>query len=118
MGLLAWAMLVVNALAAAPMGMTGGPHLHATQAAIAAAGEHGHHHAAVKASQSGCGDQAGCCDGMDGHTCQCAAMCSTTMPPAMVVVPTAIAMTTSYATPLPGSAPSLNTAPPLRPPAA
>jgi hypothetical protein len=51
------------------------------------------------------------------HTCSCAAMCSTTFPPTAVGVLTSVAITASYAMPLPGSVPSLNTAPPLRPPA-
>jgi hypothetical protein len=117
MGVLAWLMLVINSLAAAPMGMTGAPHSHAMHATVAAASEHCHHHAAVKASRSSCDDQAGCCGGMAGHACTCAAMCSTAVPPAAAVVLTSATITVGYAMPLPSSAPSLNAAPPLRPPA-
>jgi hypothetical protein len=116
-GVLAWLMLVVNSLAAAPMGMAGMPHSHVMQATVAAAGEHGHHDVAVQASRSCCDDQDGCCGGMTGHTCNCAAMCSTTLPPVAAGVLASVAITASYAMPLPSSAPSLNTAPPLRPPA-
>ncbi|UJJ58300.1 MULTISPECIES: hypothetical protein [Rhodanobacter] len=117
MGMLAWLMLVINSLAAAPMGMTGGPHSHPMHATVAAVSEHCHHHVAVKASRSCCDDQAGCCGGMTGHTCNCAAMCSTTLPPGPAVALISTAITARYALPLPSSAPSLNTAPPLRPPA-
>ena len=117
MGVLAWLMLVINSLAAAPMGMTGVPHSHAMHAPVAAASEHCHRHTAVKGSRSCCDDQVGCCGGMTGHTCNCAAMCSTTLPPAATVVLTSAAIPVRYAMPLPSSAPSLNTAPPLRPPA-
>lgn len=117
MGVLAWLMLVINSLAAAPMGMTGVPHSHAMHATVAAVSEHCHHHVAVKGSRSCCDDQAGCCGGMMGHTCNCAAMCSTTLPPEPAVALISTAITARYALPLPSSAPSLNTAPPLRPPA-
>ena len=117
MGVFAWLMLVINSLAAAPMGMTGIPHSHPMHATIAVASEHCHHDATIKASRSCCDNQAGCCNGMTGHACHCAVMCSTTLPPATAVVPASVAMTASYAISLPGSAPSLNTAPPLRPPA-
>ena len=117
MSVLAWLMLVINSLAAAPMGMTEVPHSHPMHATVAAASEHCHHDIAAKAARSCCDDQAGCCGGMTGHSCNCAAMCSTTLPPAAAVVLTSVAITASYAMPLPSSAPSLNTAPPLRPPA-
>ena len=117
MGALAWLMLVINSLAAAPMGMMGSPHSHVVHTTIAAVSEHCHHHVAVKGSRSCCDDQAGCCDGITGHGCNCAAMCSTTLPPAAAVIMASVATTARYAMPLPSSAPSLNTAPPLRPPA-
>ncbi|HZX70221.1 MAG TPA: hypothetical protein VFE77_05315 [Rhodanobacter sp.] len=117
MGVLAWLMLVVNSLAAAPMGMVGMPHSHAMHATVAAASEPAHHPVAAEASRSCCDDQAGCCGGMTGYTCHCAAMCSTTLPPAAAVVLVSSSITARYAMPLPRSAPSLNTAPPLRPPA-
>lgn len=118
MGLLAWAMLVTHALAAAPMGMAGVPHSHAAPATIAAASGHDHHPATTEASRSCCDDQGVRCDGMTGHVCHCDAMCSTTLAPAMVVLDAPAAITVRYAMPLPGRAPSLDDAPPLRPPAA
>jgi hypothetical protein len=117
MGVLAWLMLVINSLVAAPTGMTGDPHSHPLHATVAAASEHCHHPAAATGSQPCCGDQAGCCGGMTAHACTCAAMCGTTLPPAAAVVLIPAAITASYAMPLPSSAPSLITAPPLRPPA-
>src|SRR5574337_98035 len=117
MGLLAWLMLVVNSLAAAPMGMSGVPHSHPVHATVAAASEHCHHNVAVTQARSSCGDQAGCHGDMTEGSCHCAAMCSTTLPPATAVVLAAVATSDAYALPLPSSAPSLHTAPPLRPPA-
>jgi hypothetical protein len=118
MGVLAWLMLVINSLAAAPMGMMGMPHSHPMHTTVAAASEHCHHHvAANKTTRSCCDDQAGCCGGITGHTCNCAAMCSTTLLPAPAVVLISTAIPARYAMPLPRSAPALNTAPPLRPPA-
>ncbi len=118
MGMLAWLMLVINSLAAAPMGMMGAPHSHAMYAAVAATTAHCHHDMAVKQSRHSCGDQAACHGGMTEGTCHCAAMCSTTLPPATAVVLASTVTSNRYAMPLPGGAPSLNTAPPLRPPAA
>ena len=117
MGVLAWLMLVVNSLAAAPMGMTGGPHSHSMHTTVAAVSEPCHHHVAAKGSQSSCDDQSGCCGGAAGHACTCAAMCSTTLAPGATTVPVSTPITARYAMPLPRSAPALNTAPPLRPPA-
>jgi hypothetical protein len=117
MGVLAWLMLVINSLAAAPMSMAGVPHSHPMHATVAAVSEHCHHHVAVEGSRSRCDDEAACCGGMTGHGCHCVAMYSTTLPPEPVVVLASAAITVGYAMPLPSSAPSLNTAPPLRPPA-
>jgi len=116
MGMLAWLMLVINSLAAAPMGMSGMPQSHPMRTTVAAVSEPCHHPVAARMSRSCCGDQAGCCDGMAGHACTCTALCNTTLPPAAGGVLTAVALTASYAMPLPVSAPSLNTSPPLRPP--
>lgn len=118
MGALAWLMLVINSLAAVQLGMTGMSHAHPVHATVAAvSGQHCHQHRVAKGSRSCCDDLAGCCDGMTGHTCHCAAMCSTTLPPGPAVVLATAAITARYAMPPPLSAPSLNTAPPLRPPA-
>ncbi|MGY3040663.1 hypothetical protein ACVWWQ_002286 [Rhodanobacter sp. TND4EL1] len=117
MGVLAWLMLVINSLAAAPMGMTGVPHSHAMQTAVAATSEHCHPDVAVKASRPSCGDQAGCHGGMTEGSCHCAAVCGTTLLPATTVVLASAATRARYAMPLPSSAPSLHDAPPLRPPA-
>lgn len=117
MAVLAWLMLVVNSLAAAPMGMTGVPHSHAMQTTMTAVSEHRHHRAAAMGATSCCDDHAGCCDGMAGQACHCAAMCSTTLLPGPAVVVASTEAASVYAVPLPLRAPSLDTAPPLRPPA-
>jgi hypothetical protein len=117
MGVLAWLMLVINSLAAAPMDMTGVAHSHAMHVTVAAVSEHGHHHVAVHGSRSCCDNHDGGQSGLMDYTCHCAAMCSTTLLPSATVVLTSVAITGSYTMPLARSAPSLNTAPPLRPPA-
>jgi len=117
MGVLAWLMLVVNSLAAAPMSMTGMPHAQAMQSAMVAASEHGQHDMAVKHAASSCGDQAGCHGSVTDGSCHCAAVCGTTLLPATTVVLASAATRAGYAMPLPSSAPSLHDAPPLRPPA-
>jgi hypothetical protein len=117
LGMLAWVLLVVNSLAAAPMGMAGVPRSHPVHITVAVVSEHCHHHVASNGSRPCCDAQHGCCGGATGHACHCAAMCNSTLPPATVVVLAAVAMTARYAMPLSVMAPSLNTAPPLRPPA-
>lgn len=124
LGVLAWLMLVVNSLAAAPLGMTAGLHAHAPHAALAVVA-----HAApvstpampaVHAScddRSCCNGQVGCCDGLTAHGCSCAAVCSTSLPPVSLMALVPAAMGTSYALPPVLSAPSRHAAPPLRPPA-
>ena len=116
MGVLAWLMLVINSLAGAPMGMAEGAYAHSMHATATATNEHNHHRAAP--DHESCGDDQGhACGGMTGMTCHCVAMCSTALPMAEVAVLAPIATTVSYATLLPDNAPSLDTAPPLRPPA-
>ncbi len=115
MGVFAWLMLVINSLAAPPMSMIDGAHaqvMHAT----AAASEQSPHRLATE--RSCCDDRVAACGDATGFTCHCVAMCSTALPTAGVAIPTPIATTARYAVLLPDSAPLLDTAPPLRPPAA
>lgn len=116
MSALAWLMLVVNSLNAAPIGSAGQLHSLPMQSAVAEANEDCLSHVAVKGSESCCDVHAGCCGGMTTHACHCAAMCST-VPPATAVALVSVATSRSCALLLVSSAPSLNIAPPLRPPA-
>jgi len=121
MVVLAWLMLVVNSLAAAPLGMAAGHASHTALAVVA--------HAppvsppampAVHASyddRSCCNGQAGCCDGLTAHGCSCAVMCSASLPPESLMTLTPAGIGLTYALPPSLSAPSLHAAPPLRPPA-
>ena len=111
MGALAWLMLVINSLAAAPMGMVEGAHSPAMHATAATIGEHSHPRGSC------CDDQGSACGDMAGFTCHCVAACSTALPTAGMAVLTPLATTVRYAVLLPRSAPSLDNAPPLRPPA-
>ena len=123
LGALAWLLLVINSLAAAPLGMAAGSASHnAPPAAVA--------HAAIIATPtmlaaharcddgSCCDRQAGCCDGLAAHGCSCAAMCSASLPPESLITLAPAAIGRSYALPPSLSAPSLHAAPPLRPPVA
>jgi hypothetical protein len=122
LGVLAWLLLVINSLAAAPPGMAAGHVSHPARVAAA--------HAApvpmpampaVHAScddRSCCKGQAGCCDGLTNHGCSCAAVCSSSLPPASLMALVPAAMGTSYALPPVLSASSRRAAPPLRPPVA
>ena len=128
MGALAWLMLVINSLAAAPLGMTGMPHAHPVHATAAAVGGpaisgpavigHVQQVVPMAAPASAGADHADCCGGPDTRHCACAAICATALAPMAVVALTPLATTTIYAIPLRLSPPSLATAPPLRPPAA
>ena len=125
LGALAWLLLAINSLAAAPLGRMGGPQAHPLHAAVVTLSQRGHLAATATAGapagcadRSCCNDQAGCCDGLTLHGCSCAAMCSASLPPES---PTPLAATTTgntYALPPSISAPSLHAAPPLRPPVA
>jgi len=118
MGVLAWLMLVVNAVAAAPMGMhamAGGAAIAATSAAVDV---HCHDTASmpmVAGNDASCTDRTDC--GMAGNQCTCSAMCATALAPIMVVATDPIALAAIYAMPRLLDAPALAAAPPLRPPA-
>ena len=124
LGALAWLLLVINSLAAAPLGMAAGSASHNAPAPAAVA------HAAIVATpamlaaharcddDSCCDKQAGCCDGLAAHGCSCAAMCSASLPPESLITLAPAAIGRSYALPPSLSAPSLHAAPPLRPPVA
>ncbi|HUW28085.1 MAG TPA: hypothetical protein VMV97_05685 [Sulfuriferula sp.] len=121
MSVLGWLMLVINSLAAAPMGMTGMPHSHSMHATVAAVSEpHCHHQVEVAPAKPAgfcCGDQAGCCGGPTSHHCACAVLCVTALPPAMARGLATTAITAGYVMPLQINTPTLATTPPLRPPA-
>ena len=123
LGVLAWLLLVVNSLAAAPLGMMNGLHAHTLHAAVATVSQRVPVAApamAASASCAGhscCNDQAGCCDGLTAHGCSCAAMCSSSLPPESLMALAPATIRTTYAIPPALSAPSLHAAPPLRPPA-
>jgi hypothetical protein len=121
LSVLAWLLLVVNAVAAAPLGMRAMPPVHAMPASVATGSAHGHHVApvAVAAASACCADvdhADGCVD-MTGQHCTCAAMCGTALAPMTVLALVPVALTTTYAVPLRSSLPALMPAPPLRPPA-
>ena len=119
MSVLVWLMLVVNAVAAAPLGMhamAGADAMEATSAVIDA-----HYHDAasmprVAGDNSGCAGRTDCCGGMAGNQCTCAAMCAAALAPIMAAIDP-MAFAAIYATPRLLDAPALAAAPPLRPPA-
>lgn len=118
MGVLAWLMLVVNATAAAPVGMS----MMSADAVVTtmAAVEHGHEvsmEMAAADTVAGCTDRTDCCGNMAGNPCTCAAMCVTALTPIMVVAIDPMAFAAIYAMPRLLHAPALAAAPPLRPPA-
>jgi hypothetical protein len=115
MGLLAWLMLVTN-VGAAPMGMPGMPHAQLFHATVAAVSGHCHHQADATTPRTGDDDQDGC-GGTTGHACHCGVMCSSTLVPTSATDLVSAVATIRYAMPLPRSAPSVDNAPPLRPPA-
>ncbi len=110
MGVLAWLMLVVSSLSAAPMGMTGSSDALSVNATVTAVIQH---------SRSDAGaDLVTCCGGNATQACHCVAMCSATLPSLMAIVPAPSELTVSYGMLLTDGAPSLVTTPPWRPPAA
>lgn len=114
--LMAWLMLVITSLAAAPLGMGSAP-AHAMHAATAAVGEPLHHAASGHAPSHDCCEQhADCCGNPTGHVCGCVGMCASALPPTPASVVVASWIATAYAPPLRLHAPSAPTAPPLRPP--
>lgn len=113
MSVLAWLMLVVTSLAAAPLEAPCA-HPHAVHATAAAVGEPSHHGMEHRASHDCCQDHAGCCGA--NHACGCAGMCASVLLPVPAGVTAATALAAIYALPLRVHAPSVDSAPPLRPP--
>ncbi len=118
-GVLAWLMLVVNAVAA-PMGMHAMAGADAVEAASAVIDMHCHDAASMPmaaGSDAGCADRTDCCGGMAGNQCTCAAMCAAALAPIVAVAIDPMAFAAIYVTPRLLDAPALAAAPPLRPPA-
>jgi hypothetical protein len=115
MGILAWLMLVTSSLIAAPLGMDGHA-AHSIHAVVAAVGEHCHDGASTVISTSCGDDHAGCCGSQPGASCNCAAMCSSVLPSASATIAGSTLVAVAYGLPSRISAPSPDTAPPLRPP--
>lgn len=114
LGVLAWLMLVVHALAAVPpQGMPGSDHRHAARAGVAAVAGQGHRLAATCCDGTAGGHAAG----FDGHG-DCAAMCGNALVPSPPAVPVAMVVGAPHEHPLRIAAPSMNPVPPLRPPLA
>ncbi|HEY8329068.1 MAG TPA: hypothetical protein VIO59_11565 [Rhodanobacter sp.] len=118
MGVLAWLMLVVNSLAAAPPQMAGMPQAHAMTAPMAAVGTHPDQVGSMTTAAFTGADPVDCCGQLVAHHGACAAICITALTPAAAVALTPVASTAAYAMPRRISPPSLVTAPPLRPPLA
>jgi hypothetical protein len=119
---MAWLMLVVTSLGAAPMG-TGHSHGPAVDAVTATASEpshHGlaHHDPTHASSHECCGQQAGDPGAATGHACGCIGMCASAVLPAPAGVVMDSWVSTDYAQPARLNAPSTLTSPPLRPPLA
>lgn len=118
MGVLAWLMLVVNSLAAAPPQMAGMSQAHAMTAPMATVGTHADQVGPMTAAMTAGADPVDCCGQLAAHHGACAAICITALTPAAAVALTPLALTAAYAMPRRISPPSLVAAPPLRPPAA
>jgi hypothetical protein len=115
MALLAWLMVVVTSLTAAPLGAVRHP-AHAARTTVVTADECCHHDTHAKTAQS-CTDHVGGCGGSGGHACGCAAMGASMLPSVVASIATAMIVALRYGTPDPGRALASMTAPPLRPPA-
>lgn len=121
MSVLAWLMLVVNTLSATPLGMLDGAHLQAMpgmQMSVASVDGHDHHGVSVASScdPSVTSQHHDGCGGRTVHHCSCDAMCGNVLTPTPLRVVPTVAMRSAYGRPLRIHAPSLDTAPPLRPP--
>ena len=120
LGMLAWLMLVVNAVAAGPV-LPGVHGMHAAEGAGTPAAAvmqcHGDEPTLVAATSIDGVAAVHACSDMAGNQCSCAAMCAAALAriAAVAVGPTAFAAV--YAVPSPLDAPAPVAAPPLRPPA-
>lgn len=120
LGVLAWFMLVVNAVVAAPMGMHATSAADAMLATPAVVAVHCHDSSAVQQvveSDTGCAVRADCCGGMTGDQCPCAAMCAAALAPLPAGQTAPLGHVATYPVPRLLDAPALAAAPPLRPPA-
>jgi hypothetical protein len=117
MCVLAWLMLVVTSLTAAPLDAAQHP-IHAAHTKAALASEHCNHCTSAKANHSCCGEHAGCCGSFVGHACGCAVIGAGLLPPALTSIADAMLVAMSYGTLQPSGTLSSDTVPPLRPPAA
>jgi hypothetical protein len=116
-GALAWLMLVITSLAAAPLDMEGHA-AHSMHTVVAAVGEHDAHGARdAGTSRACCDDHAVGHGDQAGLHCHCASMCGSVLPscPGLGVHAIALAMTWGASPGISASTPV--TAPPLRPPA-
>jgi hypothetical protein len=116
MGALAWLMLVITSLAAAPLDM-GRAHAHAMDGLTAAVGEPLHHQGQSQApSHDCCAQHDGCCGHQAGHACGCVGMCASAVPPTPASLIAAWTGRSLYDRAMRVHAPSVVAAPPLRPP--
>jgi hypothetical protein len=116
-GALAWLMLVVTSLVAAPPDMEG-PAAHAMHAAVATVDGHDAHDTRDSAPpEACCGDHATGHGDQAGLHCHCASTCSSALPSFPGVNVHAIGLVMAYDMASRANAPSPATAPPLRPPA-
>ncbi|MEO7198667.1 MAG: hypothetical protein ABIY56_00445 [Dokdonella sp.] len=118
MGVLAWLMLVVTSVAAAPMGMQA-QDAQPIQATTSITGTNAHCHDGGPASDSAAHlhHQPDCCGSQAMPGCHCAAMCASAVPTTLTMI-AAVRLSTSYRMPPRIVAPAPNSAPPLRPPLA
>jgi len=120
MGALAWLMLVVQSLTAMPMSVDMHQPSHHHRAVHSMSGVMGAscHRDQAAATSNHCCDEHGACDtGPADNGCSCAAVTSTALPSAELLVLRSSLAGTIYATQQDSGAPSLSHGPPLRPPA-
>ena len=118
MGVLAWLMLVVTSVTAAPMGMQA-QDAQPMQAATSITGTSAHCHDDGPANDSvvSVHHHADCCGSHVAAGCQCPAMCVSVVPTTLTMI-AAVRLSTRYRMPPRIVAPAPTSAPPLRPPLA
>src|SRR3546814_8418076 len=103
-------MLVVNVVAATPMGMHAMAGADAMEATSAVIDVHCHDAASMPmaaGNNAGCADRTDCCGGMAGNQCTCAAMCAAALAPIMATAIDPTAFAAIYAMPRLLDAPAL-----------
>lgn len=116
MGVLAWLMLIITSLNAATL--DAGAHTAVRGHGVAAPLD-AHCHDASTQMHSCCDEDGHSCDsGMALHGCGCAAISASVLPSAPIDIPAALALTRICAKPIRSTAPTVDAAPPLRPPLA